>query len=146
MGGRKYSDDELNKIGAYIDLNPNTKDIDVARQLLMLGIIKNRTVNGVAQQVRILKSPSKEGSDEMGNQIEWDAYESFVLKKELKEIKEKYESLLAILIDEAEIKTVEKTTATYKNLYFNLIKLNEWVRENEPERFMQKLEEAEEEQ
>ena len=150
MGGRRYTDEEIARLTKFIKMNPGMNYKDLARNALELGIIKNRGVSSLAQQIGSLamaKEEPKEGPKEDLKtdvyQIEWDALMSFQYKNELKELEHKYSSLMDILIGKSEVREVTTSTATYRNLYFDFIAINNWIKENEPLLLAEKIEDSE---
>ena len=95
------------------------------------GICDDRPVSAVAQHIGILL---RKGMEE-ASQIEWPDPEKYVYKKKYTELLEKYENLIHVLIDEADL---------YKGPYFNGLKYNlpaitVWLKEHEPERASAKI-------
>lgn len=146
MGGRPYTITELERIHKGIEMFSDANDTELARRLLDLGAVTNRSVNGLAQQIRIEKNKDekkeeiKQIPEADDDQMYWDALMSFQYRNELDDLRNKYDSLMHLLIDESDVKEVTCGANIYRNLIFKYVELNKWIRENELLRLTEKIE------
>lgn len=131
--GAYYTETEDARLKALCEDNEGEKYIDLAFRAQKYGICANRNLDALAQHIsQLLNSNQKEGFS--GDDDNEDS-EKMILKKELKELKRKYEAVCKAVIDSCVLYKENKNA-----LKLDLHAIRNWMSNAEPERVNAKRE------
>lgn len=125
--GPSYSKEEREKLLALYDDNPDATLISIGEKAVKYGICGHRSANAIAQ---FLSKEIKAREDETKGETE----EQIDIISEIENAKadfwkDRYMSLLKVLIEESEL----YDTGYYKGLRYNYKKITKWLIDNEGE-------------
>ena len=132
--GKYYTKDENERILAVCDDNipllENKRYKEIAEKCHKFGICEERNLDSLSQQISKLLKARTEDVEEEEETVE----EMMIadIQNEFDEFKEKYNSLIKVLID-------DNTKVNNGYLQFNFPAITKWLRENETKRYWSRV-------